>query len=261
MDDDLVYFEEMTYNAKQWADYFLENAVLRDKTDKYAEALRRVQRQILSIISRSIADAIESNDEYNRRTWMERDLKRSFNNPDIIRVDPETGEIDLYIGAEEEAGNWEDFWEGYEAALAEIAPTAFRATAEVRANIWRERIYPDDYLYGKTMAARRRYWGDKAPWWLWLEHGNMGLDGAYPQNTATGFLFLAQDEANDLFKKALIEVENEEYNIVEQAYLQFLDNPDKYSVHDVLAKFYVGSTEYKIYVTPTRRLGVTQRIR
>jgi hypothetical protein len=259
--NDEKFFERMTYNAEGWADHFLEEGVQRDQADRYAETLRRTQRAILSIISVSIKLAISGHTEYSRYNWMETNLITAFNNPDIIRIDPVTGILDLFVGAEENAGDWEDFWSGYEAALAEIAPNAFRASPEKRAQIWQDIIWPDDYKYSKTLAIRRNAWGDKAPWWNWLEVGNKGLDGAFPQNPATSFLFLAQDEARILFNETLESVENEEFNVVEQAWTRFMNDPEGYKPFDILDEFYAEGKRYMVYITATRRLGVTQRIR
>ena len=261
MTDDVAYFERITYNAENWANYFLEEGVQRDQVDKYAEALRRTQTAILAVISNSIKLAIAGHTEYSRYSWMQDELITAFNNPDIIRIDPVTGVLDLITGAEEEAGSWEDFWSGYESALAEIAPNAHRATPEKRAQIWQDIVWPDDYKYSRTMAARRKAWGDKAPWWNWLEVGNEGMDGAFPQNSATSFLFLAQDEARMLLNETLESVENEEFNVVEQAWTRFINDPESYEPYDVLGEFYAEGKKYKIYITATRRLGVALRIR
>lgn len=260
MIDDVAYFERITYNAENWANYFLEEGVQRDQVDKYAEALRRTQRAILAIISNSIKLAIAGHTEYSRYSWMQVELITAFNNPDIIRIDPVTGVLDLIIGAEEEAGSWEDYDVGVLAAYEELEMGTGKSPAK-RAQIWKDIIWPDDYLYSKTMAARRRGWGDKAPWWNWLEVGNEGLDGAFPQNSSTSFLFLAQDEARTLFNTTLESVENEEFNIVEQAWTRFINDPESYEPYDVLGEFYSKGKKYKIYITATRRLGVAQRIR
>jgi len=261
MVDEVDFFKEMTFNAESWSDYFHKEGVQRDKTDRYAETLRRVQRDILAEIIQSIKDAVSGSKEYSRYGWMQSELVTAFNNPNIIRVDPETGILDLFAGAEEEAGDFDDFWSGYEEAVAEIAPNAFRADPERRAEIWEKVVYPSNTLYSKTMALRRRAWGDKAPWWNWIEYGNIGLSGAFPQDAASSFLFLAQDRARAIYSQALANVENEEFNVVEQAYARFLLEPDAYKVFDVLGEFYQEGKKFKIYVTPTRRLGVAQRIR
>jgi len=258
--NDEKFFERMTYNAEGWADHFLEEGVQRDQADRYAEVLRRTQRAILSIISNSIKLAITGHTEYSRYNWMLTSLITAFNNPDIIRIDPETGILDLFVGAEENAGDWEDYDVGVLAAYEELEMGTGKSSAK-RAQIWKDIIWPDDYLYSKTMAARRRGWGDKAPWWNWLEVGNEGLDGAFPQNPSTSFLFLAQDEARTLFNATLESVENEEFNIVEQAWARFMNDPEGYEPFDVLDEFYAEGKKYLVYITATRRLGVTQRIR
>ena len=260
MTDDVQYFEDMTYNARQWAEYFFEEGVNRNQKDRFAETLRRTQRAILLIISASIKTNTEGHKEYGRLGWMTSELITAFNNPDIIRVDPITGIIDLYKGAEDVAGTLEDYDAGVLAAYAELEMGTGKSP-EKRAQIWKDIIWPNDYLYSRTMAARRRGWGNKAPWWNWLEYGNEGMAGAWPESGATSFLFLAQDEANELFQTTLDSVENEEYNLVEQAYTRFVLDPDTYSVHDVLGEFYKEGKKYKIYVTSTLRLGVAQRIR
>jgi hypothetical protein len=260
MTDDIQFFDSMTYNAEQWSDYFLEEGVNRSQKDRYAEVLSRIQQDILAIISANIKQETVGHKEYGRFGWMTSELITAFNNVDIIRVDPTTGIIDLYKGAEAIAGTLEDYDTGVLAAYAELDMGTGKSPAK-RAQIWKDIIWPNDYLYTKTMAARRRGWGDKAPWWNWLEYGNKGLEGAFPQVGPTSFLFLAQTEANELFQTTLESVENEEYNIVEQAYARFLLDPDSYSVHDVLGEFYMESKRYNIYVTPTFRIGVAQRIR
>jgi hypothetical protein len=258
MTDELQYIENISYNAQKWADYFLENPVIHD--DRYAETLRRTQRQILLVIRDFIKGAISGHKEYARFNWMQSELITAFNNPDIIRVDPETGVLYLFVGAEEVVGDWEDFWTGYEAALAERAPNAWRASDEKRQQVWREIVWPSDYLLSRTLAVRRRAWGNKAPWWNWLEVGNVGLEGAFPENNpATSFLYLAQDKARQIFNAALEVVENEEFNAIEQAHTRFILDPDKYEPYDVLGEFYAEGKKYKIYITPKRALlGVTE---
>lgn len=260
MTDDVAFFERITYNAENWANYFLEEGINRNQEDRFAETLRRTQKAILQIISTSIKINTEGHEEYGRLGWMTSELITAFNNPDIIRVDPTTGIIDLYKGAEDIAGTLEDYDAGVLSAYAELEMGTGKSPAR-RAQIWKDRIWPDDYLYARTMAARRRGWGDKAPWWNWLEYGNKEMTGAWPQSEATSFLFLAQDEANELFQITLDSVENEEYNIVEQAWTRFINDPESYEPYDVLGEFYSEGKKYKIYITATLRLGVAQRIR
>ena len=257
MTDDLAYFEKISVNARKWAD-ILQTYLERPEEERWALALKYIENKAITIIRNEIKFAIEGHKEFNKRRWMLTELVHVFNTIAIIRVDPETGKIDLQRGAEGIAGDWEDFWTGYEAARNELAPKVGLAPDKIRWKIWREKIWPDTYMYNKTMALRRKYWGDKKPWWLWLEVGNEGLQGAWPQNKSTGFLWHAQCEIQYLFDGIVEQIKTSESNIVEQMNARYLDDPTL-EPYDILAEFFAEGKEMVVYVTPKLGLiGVTE---
>lgn len=251
---------KISVNATKWADYWSKFDVVSDKEKMYAKALGRVQNRIIATISSSIKEAISGHPEYSRYGWMQAELITAFNNPDVIRIDPNTGVVDLFTGANEEVGDWEKFWEGYALALAEVSPGAEKATPETRRRIWKEFVWPNDYQLSRTLSKRRQAWGDKKPWWLWLEYGNDGLEGAWPENfPATGFLFKAQYNAREIFNRALEMVQNERSTLVTDNFQRYADNPDTFGPYDVLEEFYADGKEYVVYITPKLKLlGVTE---
>ena len=109
------------------------------------------------------------------------------------------------------------------------------------------------------MAARRRAWGDKKPWWVWIDAGNVGLYGVHPEFTGTGFLWVSQDEIQTLYDNMMEIVENEEFGTIDQAISRFSIIPDTYEPFDILATFYAEGKEFKVYVTEKRKVvGVTE---
>ena len=258
MTDDIGYFEKMTFAAKEWADWYQTNVIERDEDEKRALALGRIQKQIVNIILDSINNKIESNKEYDRYNWMKADLRRQFRNVEIINV-TDDNEVDLFTGAEQFVGNQMDFWEGYFAAKAELG--LGEKSGPSAAAFWKNIVWPKDYYYSRTMAARKRAWGEKSPWWYWLEFGTKSWEGAHPDYDGTGFLALAQEEATQLLRLELEHIELEEFNIVEQTFARYEADPTAHAPGDELDYFYANGIRYLIYVRPTGKMGVAQRIR
>lgn len=258
MTDDIAIFENMTYAAQEWADWYQDNVIERDDDERRALALGRIQKQIVNIILDSINIHIGENEEYDRYDWMKADLRRQFRNVEIINVTADN-EVDLFTGAENFVGSQEDFWEGYFAAKAELG--LVEQSGPSAAAFWRNVVWPKDYYYSRTMAARKRAWGEKSPWWYWLEFGTKSWEGAHPDYHGTGFLALAQEEATQLFRLELEHVELEEFNIVEQTYARYEADPTAHAPGDTLDYFYADGIRYLVYVRPTGKMGVAQRIR
>lgn len=258
-----IQFGRMTYNARQWADYFYKTVIERTNEDKYALALARIARDAQKIVREYLENAIDATEEYDRLRYLRDELLAVFWNA----LDPNSnnyilnvggGVIDLDEGALTVAGTVDDYFEGVMAAWEELdlKPSG---PLEQRAAYWRNVVWEDDHLYQITMRARANAWGDKVPYWYWIDRGTGRYPGAYPDYGPTGFLDVATFQIQQLFDEALFEVENEEYNLVEQAYTRFILDPENYEVGDVLGEFYKDGRRYRIYITPTKRLGVAQR--
>lgn len=266
--------EHLSYNAKEWAAY-LETKTTETaeyETDSITTAFGRVRQEILNIVMSELISAINSTDEFSRPP-LKNGLISAFSKDELVKV---TLNGDIYFNAEEVAGDSGDFWDGVNYARAAMGAGGKNRTPEQRANYWRIMVYPsygggatgyeheydaegvdaDEDLWSKTIAWRFSAWGDLAPYWIFLEHGNHGSSYAYPRNRATNFLYKARNKAQGIFDMALSEVEIEASNLVEDALAQFIENPEKYSQFDVLDEFYASGRKYYIYVTSTKRIGV-----
>lgn len=263
MFDDTAYFEKMTWNAEQWAEYWHERVqALATPELRTAEALRRIKKEILQIIRDELKAALMSHEgiegdegEYTRLVWVKEHLLRAFHNIEIVEqsINLETGKMYLADGAYDIVGDEIDFYEGVRGAYAIIdEPTG---TLQQRAAFWKNIVWESDTLYNKTIRARHIGWGDKAPYWIWLEVGNIGMEGAHPQFEGQHFLAAAQDRAEALLQQSKDQVENEEWNVVEQTYANFLLDPAAFPAYDVIGEFYAEGQKYLIHITLSERYG------
>jgi len=270
---DIEYFELLTTNAQEWVQYFDSVPTEYDDRDIYALALSRTIDEIMSILLECLLDAINSagiEDNEFRRPLLKDKLLQVFNNYDIIQVAGGT----FFFDADTIAGDWNDFSDGITKARSQLPPGK-ALTPEQKSQFWRVAVYPSysaqsgigpdtmgDYekeegdLWSQTISFRQIAWGDKAPYWLILEYGNAENKLAYPHTEPSRFLSKATHRADALFKSAVREVEAESSNLLEDAAVEYANNPDSFSEYDVLRDFYASGERYYIYVTSTRRVGV-----
>lgn len=270
---DIQYFEALTTNAADWANYFSTVAVEYDSTDIDAVALSECIYTIMDILMEELEDAINragTEDGEFKRPLLKDHLMQVFHNYDIIQIAGGT----VHINAETVAGDINDFWDGIEAARANL-PGEGTMSAVQKANFWRHSVYPsyssssgitaqtmgdyeeeDEDLWSQTIAMRLQAWGDKAPYWLILEFGNAENELAYPHNEPTRFRYKAERRAQAVFDSAAERVEVQATNLVEDAAERFVNNPDAYQQYDVLEQFFSKGNLYYVYITSTRRVGV-----
>lgn len=252
-----TYIPSLTHKSREWASIFQMRSEEATKR-LYPIALGEVLDVIVSIIEEELEYAINSSNEYDRYQWMLGALKDKLAVPEAIVLDSNTGRIYLRGGFENLGGDSGDFWDGVEALRADLREDSESTkvlSAAQKAAFWANKVWPSDYYYSRTMAARRRYWGDLTPWWIWLDSGNSDSTYAYPTSGATYFVDKAEGRANEVFELALDEMANEAENIVYEAVDLYISDPDSFQPFDVLASFWEQGRPYEVYITETGRIG------
>jgi hypothetical protein len=110
------------------------------------------------------------------------------------------------------------------------------------------------------MAWRMEGWKGLTPYWWFINFGTKGgraNSGAYPAYGPTHFVTRATRKAQTAFNRALADVEMEEERIVTETVDDFVTNPESYRQYDVLEEFYAQGRPYVVYVTKTKKLGVS----
>ncbi len=280
--------KSMTYNAQQWAAMIEEHVTNRPYEDVRAKALSVAMPKIMRVLLGNLKEAIAAPagghgpGEFDIPEFRD-PLLRTFNNEKIVQVMDD--QIDLEEGALLYAGTWEDWADGIEAAREALGLGGGNFTKTQRAKFWRDFIYGparigmDEHLYANedkyteggrlnaqelyktTIQARLMEWEGGAPYWLILEYGNHDNNLAFPRFRGTFFLEKSRREAQLIYTRELLNIENQVENIVLREVEKFLDNPDSYEPYDILAQFYADSKKYNVYVTKTRRIGVALRVR
>lgn len=183
------------------------------------------------------------------------------------------------------AGDFNDLMEGVETARTNLnAYNQYTRWKKMpnkarRDMVWKEFVWPDDNYYDKTIKERFSAWGNTAPYWVLLDQGNQEFEGAYPKFTATNFFYGAcvkiiadLSERVVLYKaefgnKNSVEstvryetqtVTIEVSNLIRKAVAEFERNPSYYNPGDEFQRYtdIMDGYEYKIYVTPKRKVGV-----
>ena len=247
----------LTHKSREWANIFQNRAddALRRL---YPVALGEVLNDIVEIIKNEISYAIDNSKEYNRYQWMKEALIKTLAVPGAVILNRNNGRIYLREGFENLGGGMSDFWDGVNAVRADLAEDSTSTkvlSAAQKAAFWRNKVWPSDYYYSHTMAARRRYWGELTPWWLWLDSGNSDSTYAYPTSGPTYFVDKAEGHANDIFELALDEIVDRAENIIYEAIEQYLSDPEAFEPFDVLASFWEQGKGYEIYITEHGRIG------
>jgi hypothetical protein len=251
------YIPTLTHKSREWARIFearSEEAIRR----LYPVALGEVLDDIVNIIEEELEYAVGNSNEYDRYQWMLQELKDTIAVPEVVVLDRNTGRIYLREGIENLGGDEGDFWDGVEAVRADLKEES-ESTKELsiaqEAAFWRNKVWPSDYYYSRTMAARRRYWGELTPWWIWLDSGNSDSTYAYPTSGATYFVDKAEGRANEVFELALEEMADRAENIVYEAVDLYISDPESFQPYDVLASFWEQGRPYEVYITETGRIG------
>lgn len=248
-------------------------------------AVERLDGQDQSILLEELNSAITQSVEYD---WPEyrAQLMSVFLNPEMIQYS-ESG-VDIFHPAMLLAGTPGDLLQGISAARAALG--VGKLTRQQAALFWRERIYrpareglkrpqffkknvgfykgakkgeriPFDYAsygimkYRATVATRLDAWGDKAPFWLWLNYGNTG-EGAYPPVRPTLFVERAESRINSLLEIEMIKLADEFSDAINTEVEMFLQNPQNYQPGTELSRFEAMGREYSLGVTPGGELSV-----
>jgi len=248
-------------------------------------AAERLDGQDQTILLSELSSAIGRSEEYNDPLLRER-LINVFSRPEIIQYRQDG--VDIRNSAMAIAGNWGDVQQGIDAARAALGLGML--TREQATLFWKERIYrpareglmrpqffkknvgyyvgakkgeriPFDYVsygimkYRATIEARLSAWGDKAPFWLWLNYGNVG-GGQYPTVAPTNFVENAENQINALLQAEMIKLADEFSQAVSSEVQNFLNNPQSYQPGTELSRFNVMGRQFSMGVTPGGELSV-----
>ncbi len=161
-----------------------------DVTQKDIDAvLRNVVQEMLVEYGRQAAIATV---EYAYPPLLER-LEENLSNPEHVVV--ENGRVIKFFD-EEIAGTAQDFYGGVEETGGHTgtaqAPAIWRYGIYTPASFWRggkgSKVYKSLPSYEEVISERLDAWGDKAPYWYLIEHGNAGGGREFPTVRPTNFL-------------------------------------------------------------------------
>lgn len=251
-------YSRLTNNAKKWAGFFEQRLdSVSANSDVFALALSRIYQNLKDILISELDKAIDAAPEYSYEPMNDR-LHTAFSKDGIIAV-TESGIV--YIKAEEYAGSRQDFWDGIRAARLLVSKG--RGTNRAKRAAYWQMIYGaymagDSGVYDKTISARLSAWKDLAPYWLYLNHGNSNSKYAFPVNRPTRFVEKAEKKCTKLLASEVIRVLDEERRLIADNLNQFYVNTDKFDPSTRLRTFYDSGRRYRIYVTKTKRIGVSQ---
>lgn len=151
--------------------------------------------------------------EYAYEPLLER-LTENLSNPDHIYV--RNGKVIKFFDTDI-AGDYDDFITGVEEAGGHTG-------TDIAPKIWKYGIYAPvsksfnlDSLpsYDEVISERLSAWGDKAPFWYFIEFGNAGFDRAFPQVRPTYFL--------RKFEKVVRKIEGVSFDVFSGLLQKFLD--------------------------------------
>jgi hypothetical protein len=286
------YFKELTRNIAKLIRGLDEEALAQGVAEKAAALIHGEAKALLMT---NLNDAISKVPEYNYPAFTG-PLHRCFNSADIITY----SRNGVNINAEAIAGNWSELWAGVVAAK-ETLSVGKKLSPEEASAFWRHRIYGParegripkgeeefasnrktrktrkprkneriakqyDYLgygeekYRKTIEARKSGW-TKAPYWLWLENGNMetplGEGGTpYPLNSPTRFVYLSKIAIQYMYQDAISNVAEKFTEGFTENLKKFFENPSAFQPGELLTTLEVSEDIKRIvFVTPTGRLG------
>ncbi len=238
------------------------------------------------ILLDNLEAAIVQSGEYDYPEFRER-LFAVFSNPAIISYS--TKGVSISRNAKKIAGSSGDLRQGIDAARSELG--LGKLTREQAALFWKERIYrpareglvrpryfkknvgyykgakrgekiPFDYAsygimkYRATIETRLVAWEDKAPFWIWLNYGNLGDGSEYPSVSPTGFVERSKAEINLILEDEILSLTQEFTEALSTEIESFLRNPKAYQPGQELSRFDIGNVRFRLGVTATRELSV-----
>lgn len=283
------YFKVLTRNIAKLIRGLEEESIAQLVAEKAAEAIYGEAKALLLV---NLDAAIAKTPEYDYPAFTG-SLHRCFRSADIITFSRKG----VFINAQAIAGNWSELWAGVTAAK-ESLKIGKKLSPEEASAFWRYRIYGParegrlpkgqeefasdrkkravrksrkkipkryDYIkygetkYRKTIAARKSAW-EKAPYWLWLENGNMetplGEGGLpYPPCKPTRFVYNSRLAIEKMYQQAIINEAEKFVNGLTKKLYKFFENPEAFEPGTILGELQVGNNIKRLFVTPTGLLG------
>jgi len=275
---DYINFDGITRNALGWESYFKEaKSDPNVEKDRISRAFGIVKGRSYGIIKSGIEHAIDmapigDENEFARET-IKGPLLDAFLSDEMLRV---TEDGYVYLNAEGIAGDDADLWDGISSARAVLKRSDKELSPVQKANFWRHVVYPsysgasgtgdtgssedEEDLWTLTMGTRFSFWKGLAPYWIFLENGNVNFGRGegipFPRNRATNFKMRIERELNRIMDLALLEVDSLESNVIDETMNNFIQDPENRQPYDILEEFYSDSRKYYVYITPTRKIGV-----
>jgi len=191
-------------------------------------ALAKIKAQLIN----AAEEALETVEEFQYPDLQTR-LIENLSKDAHYYVSPDLGSA--FVFNPELAGSWDDLVSG------QVAGGGGGASPQPkRLFCWKYGIYIpereggrraskfDDYpTYTEVIQARLSAWGDKAPYWMFLEYGNAGGAPAYPTFSGTGFIASVKGMVPGIINHATKLAEREMLDQMELAIKEQLDNPTR----------------------------------
>ena len=257
-----------------------------------AKVLEDMQVEGQAVIQGHITEALMLAKEYAIPEF-EEPLRMAFAKPEILI----TSRAGIKINAKRVAGSWAELGAGIKAARLALGVTG-RLSAKKASDFWRERIYRPareglqrprifkklskwsyykgykgrrtqstfDYRkygiekYYETIRTRLGMWHGKAPYWLWIEHGNHSGEGGtpYPVGSPTNFVARAEVSLNRLYEQKILALMDQFTEAVGEEIKAFLLNPQGYEPGTHLAEFEYLGTRFQISAGKQGEISVTK---
>lgn len=240
-------FNSLTYKSKEFVNSLDE--FVADKRNRVATVFGNVRKTLISTLLEEIKLAADETEEFKREE-LKSSLITAFSKDKIIGV---TDDGIIYVDYDE-AGTWGDFWDGVEAARAELEVST-KSSPKQRAVYWRTKVYPARDIWKATIDKRKEFWHNLAPYWVILDQGNTGAEGAYPKNDPTNFISKAEEGMQQEFDLGLQQFDEMFEKTLDTEINKFVDNPEDYEPFTILDTFVKSGRKYYTYVTPTKRIG------
>lgn len=103
--------------------------------------------------------------------------------------------------------------------------------------------------YGTIIAQRLSAWGDKAPYWYFLEYGNVGGNRAYPTFPGTSFIAALRAKVPDLVRKAKDIFAEKAVFDAEEVIKEFLDVRPQKGTRVTVLKYKVAGVRVSLQKT------------
>ena len=226
-DEDIEQFiHNINWNAGSWQQYIQDHDTF--------ELDRDIENAILDQLITNFAQAMDQIEEYQEGPLREHLLDMLINN---VHARVSQGRI-ISIFDADNAGSYEDVVAGQVAAGANFSIPPHKRSAGWRilydiANHgmeipkWAKDRY-DEKTYDEVIQARIGYWGEKAPYWIFVEFGTAGAGGGpgtpYPSFSGKGPVYRTQQQAiriAEMFTEAWYETIDDtlEYQIEDEEFI------------------------------------------